>query len=380
MVKLGFFILSSKVEKQMVLNNPEFLNQVLIGIDYLWNKLMCFKMVSGLRKKELLVFTLFFIMFSSFSQNFIWNAGFHGFFDNREYFNTYTNDQTIFGSRIFGDAGFSVDARNSFAGGFSYLYELGSKGNLIDPDITLYYSYKGDITFSLGAFPRHNLINQPLFLLTDTFNYYRPNVEGMFLEYRKPFFYHNIWVDWTGRQALDKKEAILIGGSGKIQKNIFFYEHHFSFYHFALPVNPSPNDHIRDNGGLLAVIGLSPESTIFDTLLLSSGIAFSYDRHRFVYELRTPTGWYSAFNVGYKSFGVSGNLYWGDNHFLLNGDRLYQAESYQRFNFYYLSCKSNRVKARIEFSVHLLPGKVDYSQLLEIYVDLNGKKPFKKRE
>jgi hypothetical protein len=70
------------------------------------------------------------------SQVFNWELRYHGFFDNREYFNKYTIDQTIFGSRISGELGCSFNENNRIMAGADYLYEFGSKGEWIAPDVT----------------------------------------------------------------------------------------------------------------------------------------------------------------------------------------------------------------------------------------------------
>ena len=64
------------------------------------------------------------------AQHFIYKAGYFGFFDNREYFNEFVNDQTIFGSRIYGELGYSFNENNRIMAGADYLYEFGSKGEL----------------------------------------------------------------------------------------------------------------------------------------------------------------------------------------------------------------------------------------------------------
>jgi hypothetical protein len=103
------------------------------------------------------------------AQEFIWEVGNYSFFDNREYFNPFVDDQTIFGSRIYGSAGFALNENNRFAFGADYLYEFGSKGEGRDPDLILYYegSYR-ELDFKIGAFPRREEMAMPLALLSDT--------------------------------------------------------------------------------------------------------------------------------------------------------------------------------------------------------------------
>lgn len=315
-----------------------------------------------------------FVIFHVTSQTFEWRTGFHGFFDNREYFNQHTNDQTMFGSRAYAEAGFSLNDNSRVMAGLSYLYEFGSKGDLIAPDIILYYhANKGSLNFFFGAFPRKKLINQPLILLTDTLYYYRPHTEGMFLEFRKSWGYQNIWIDWTGRQTNTRRETFLIGGSGHFGKGVLFYEHHFNMYHHAAPAIPIPDDHLRDNGGLTAVCGLNLSSKLpVDSIFMSSGIGLSFDRIRNVYDFRTPVGWYSELGAELKGFGIHGSFYLGDSHIIIYGDRFYSSDSYQRIDLYYTKNHSRRISGKLQFSFHFIPGVIDYSQMLVICVDLEG--------
>ncbi|MFO7658987.1 MAG: hypothetical protein R6W78_18150 [Bacteroidales bacterium] len=311
----------------------------------------------------------------SYSQTFEWQAGFHGFFDNREYFNKYTNDQTMFGARVFAGAGFALDANNRFMAGLNYLYEFGSKGELITPDITLYYqAEKGPLKFLLGAFPRIGLIAQPMILLTDTLEYYRPNTEGMYIEFEKGIFRHDVWIDWTGRQSAERRETFLIGATGRIGKGLLFYEHNLLMYHYAAPAIPIPDDHLRDNGGITAVLGTDISSILpLDSAVFSSGIAFSYDRLRNVYDARTPAGWYSEIHLAHKGVGLHGTFYLGDAHTLLYGDRFYTSTSYQRFDLSYSRSNGSRITGRVQLSFHFVPGTLDLSQQFVVFINLEGK-------
>ncbi len=314
--------------------------------------------------------------FVTSGQYFEWKAGFHGFFDNREYFNEYTDHQTIFGSRFSVEAGFAINDHNKFKAGFNYLYEFGSKGDLIAPDITMYYNGQSKhINFFIGAFPRYGLINHPLILLKDTLEYFRPNIEGMFLGYKTNLFYHNIWIDWTSRQTDIKRETFLIGGEGMLSKGIFFYRHNFVMYHFAKPAIPLPEDRIRDNGGLTASLGADLSSRLyFDSLAITSGIAVSYDRIRSIYDFNFPVGWLNNIRIIHKGFGINGLYYRGDSQTLLYGEGFYKSKSYGRVDLFYERNNSNLIRGKLQFSLHFIPGKINSSQSFVIYLNLDGKR------
>lgn len=309
------------------------------------------------------------------AQQFEWKTGFFGFFDNREYFNEYTTPQTMGGENLSLEAGFAVDSRNRFRAGISYTYENGSKGEYLLPDIILYY--KGDwkpATFYIGSFPRYQLMSHPQAMLTDTLMYYRPMVEGMFLEHRRDWGYQNIWLDWTSRQTDTQRETFLLGASGMIHKGIFVYRHHFLMYHFAGPGIDIPDDHIRDNGGINAMTGLDlSEKTVLDTATFTTGFLMSYDQVRNVYDMRFMWGWLSDLNVNYKGFGLHGIYYRGEGQVFLYGDGFYKSGNYGRADLYFQKTWLNRIAGKLEFSMHFLPGQIDFAYAVTIRATMDGK-------
>lgn len=309
------------------------------------------------------------------AQQFEWETGFFGFFDNREYFNPYINPQTMGGENLSAEAGFAVDASNRFRAGISYTYENGSKGDYLLPDLILYY--KGEwkpATFYIGSFPRYQLISHPMAMLTDTLKYYRPMVEGMFLEHRRDWGYQNIWLDWTSRQTDTRRETFLLGASGLFHKGVFLYQHHFLMYHFAGPGISIPGDHIRDNGGFNVMAGLDlSEKTFLDTATLMTGFLTSYDQLRHVYDMRFMWGWLSDVNVNYKGFGLHGIYYRGEGQVFLYGDGFYKSGNYGRADFYFQKSWLDRISGRFEFSLHFLPGHIDFAYAVSIRATMDGK-------
>jgi len=307
------------------------------------------------------------------SQVFNWEIGYFGFMDNREYFNKYVNDQTIFGSRIYGEAGFSFNESNKIMAGADYLYEFGSKGELLAPNILLYYNgNRKNLNFYLGAFPRYNNVVMPMALMIDTFQYYRPTVEGILLSYKTPVFLHNIWIDWTGRQSYDRRESFLLGFSGYAKKGILLYRHHFVMSHVAHSKLHTSDEHLRDNGGYSAMLGLDLSSlTRLDSLTFCAGILGSYDRIRGVYDFRFPFGWIGEMDAIYKGFGLHATIYTGDSQTIISGDGFYKSTFYSRADAYY-QVTSSSIQGKLQFSFHFLPGVVDLSMSLVIHAQLEG--------
>jgi hypothetical protein len=318
------------------------------------------------------LFWLFLLHFAS-AQQFIYKVGYFGFFDNREYFNEYVNDQTIFGSRIYGEIGYSFNEGNRIMAGMDYLYEFGSKGELIAPDITAYYNgrYK-NLNLYIGAFPRVNRIVMPMALMTDTFQYYRPNVEGILINYKTPNFRHNIWIDWTGRQSYEKRESFLLGLSGYAKKGMLIYQHHFVMTHLAHSLTHGSDEQIRDNGGYSVMPGIDLSAvTGLDSLTLSAGFLGSYDRIRSVYDFSFPFGFLAEMGAVYKGFGLHGTLYSGESQVIVSGDGFYKSAFYSRADVYY-QLTTHNIDGRVQFSFHFIPGTVDLSMSLVVRAQLDG--------
>jgi hypothetical protein len=330
--------------------------------------------------KILSTFLLLFFLFTSVqSQQFVWRAGFNGFFDNREYFNPYSHDQTMFGARTFGQIGLKFDEHNEFNVGINFLYEFGSSLNSKYLQPILYYHYQTEpVKLYIGSFERRKLIDLPLVLQSDTFQYYSPNLLGIFVEAKKDWGYQNVWIDWVSRQGVTDKEIFLIGGTGFLKKGVLFYRHDFIMTHLAKTKTDAESEHIHDNGGFCAGIGINlSHKTFLDSLSLSTGLTMSYDRIRNVYSLEYYKGSLTEFCAQYKAFGIHSIVYLGDGQVQLEGDALYKAKSYERVDFFLKLFRKGPVKAKVTFSLHFIESKLNYSQAFTVYMDMGGAKNIK---
>jgi hypothetical protein len=206
------------------------------------------------------------------AQEFIWKAGNFSFFDNREYFNNYVQPQTMFGTQTFGEIGFKVDEQNSFSGGANFLYEFGSKSSKDNIKPIAYFKHNGKyVKLMVGSFSREGLYKMPDVLEHDTFRYYRPNHEGIFIEGKKGIATQTAWLDWTSRQTMTDRETFLIGGTGKVTPGKWLFRYDFIMHHHAGTAAHDTNDHIRDNGGICFFAGYNfTPFTDFDTLSIST--------------------------------------------------------------------------------------------------------------
>ncbi|MFC2116344.1 hypothetical protein ACFLTU_07700 [Bacteroidota bacterium] len=310
------------------------------------------------------------------SQDFEWNTGFDGFLDNREYFSI-KNPQTIFGARLRAEIGASISETHRLRGGLNYLYEFGSDPYSRRPDVTMYYEldYKS-FNFFIGAFPRRTLLCYPLSLMSDTLDYYRPNIQGIYLGLNKKWGYQNIFIDWTSRQTDSLPERFIFAQSGEAHFGLFYYNHHFMMGHFAGNAIEVDNS-LRDNGGFDLNLGTNLSSLVpLDTLLFHVGTLVSLDRNRQFYNYwKTPAGFTVGGMVMWKGLGLEGLYYRGKGHTFLYGDPFYRLKEYGRLDIFWSPFRSGAVRAKINVILHFANGQVDYSQQLLLSIDLDGQLP-----
>jgi hypothetical protein len=330
-----------------------------------------FLMTKSKARKILLIFPALLILSRLSGQEFIWQAGYRGFFDNREYSNEYDQSQTMFGSGLYAYGGLKINESHSFCAGLDFLFEFGStlKKDFVSP-ILFYQLQKENFEFRFGSFPRKSLTELPDMLQSDTINYYRPNLQGMFLNLEQSWGSQNLWLDWKTRQTGTDRETFQIGGTGKLKLKKIFYRHDFIMTHYANPGIRIPGIHIRDNGGLCTRIGIDLSGYVFDSLSLSTGYCFSYDRTRSEYDFRFRHGSLTELYCELYGLGLRTTLYFGDGQVQMGGDRLYAASSYQRFDLVWSVFRKDHIDGKLELSFHLVENTFDYSQAFVIHVDL----------
>jgi hypothetical protein len=316
------------------------------------------------------------------SQSFEWSTGTDVFFDNREY-NSIDNPQTIFGERLWGEAGANLGEGHRMSAGLNYLYEFGSTAGAYLPNVTMYYQYKSrKVDFHLGAFPRKTVLDFPNALLSDTLLYYRPNVEGLSIAYRGDWGHQYAFLDWTSRQSDVDHERFIMGISGRLKTGVFFLDHYLMMAHLAGKAVPDPDFHLRDNGGLNINLGIDlSEKFIFDSLCFRVGSMVSLDRTRGLDNgWQTPAGFLGQFEAFYKALGIRGMYYRGQGHTFFYGDPFYKLKQYGRLDFYVMPFRREHIKLKIGMAMHFAESQIDYSQQVLLSVDLSGHGPARNSE
>ena len=308
---------------------------------------------------------------SAKGQNFYWRAGFTSITDNREYFNDLQDGKTIFGTRVNGVAGIRVDSIHHFNAGVNYMYENGGElvGEPVSP-VIYYHVRKTPLDFYAGAFPREDLLNYPLALMKDSLRYYRPHIEGLYLQTSGNFGHEKLWIDWTSRQTSEDREAFMFGNSGQLNWKWAFFEHYFMMYHYAKRAG-NTDDHIRDNGGAIGRVGgeLSPYLPV-DTFRVAAGMALFLDQHRGFYEMKAKQGFIADANIRRGIFGIKGTYFKGEGQEIIQGDNFYQANEYCRLDFFVFPVFTEHVTGRFMFSLHFFNRTIDHSQTLVLSMNI----------
>ena len=314
-----------------------------------------------------------------------WYGSFSNICDNREYFSNYAHSQTILGARLNLGSGFEVDSLHQVFAGLNYMIEYGHKpfSNPIpdnaannrswNPVVDLYYKYeKENFRVQLGSFPRYKNLNYPLALITDTFQYYRPNIQGGFMELAGTWGNQNVWCDWISRQTYIAREQFMAGTSGHIQFKNLYIEDYLYMFHNASSMAKDTSSHLQDNGGFAFYAGYDLNNkTPLDILKIDIGYVGAYNRFR-----PDPYGFFSGIQVRafifYKFAGIDGTYYKGEKLPLVNGDPFYSnTGNYARFDAYIHPFKSKHIDSKIGWSFHILDGGKKLDNSLQVLLRVN---------
>jgi len=127
-----------------------------------------------------------------------------------------------------------------------------------------------------------------------------------------------------------------------------------------------------NNAGFTVMPGLDLSTVSgLDSLTLSAGVLFSYDRIRGVYDFRFPVGFLAEMEIVHQGFGLHGTLYSGESQVITSGDGFYKSTFYGRADVYYQLSKAH-INGRVQVSMHFLPGVTDLSMSLVVRAQLDG--------
>jgi len=322
----------------------------------------------------------------AFSQELNWRLDAFSFFDNTEFGHSAVKiPQTMAGVQVAPEVGIAWDTLNKANIGVNLLHEFGSPQTIDKLYPTAYYeSDRGPFRFLMGAFPRSRTIeNYPRLFFQDSILYYRPNINGIFAEYRKNDNYFNVWLDWTGRQSKTLNEQFFIGFSGRYKIGIFYLQHFGAMYHYAGKMDPVVEEPLHDNLLFLTSAGIDlAGKTCFTKLEANAGWVIRLERSRaensgwiasdgFLTETRAEYKWIGLFNTFYKGnnmmyyYSELGNkLYWGDP--------TYRSKTSDRSDFYIRFLQSHTVDLELTYSLTFMENRMYHEQMLKLIVNLNS--------
>jgi hypothetical protein len=324
-----------------------------------------------------------------FSQDVLYKAGVHNFFDNNEFSGSLVGtSQTMAGVHFVPQIGLQWDAKHRIFAGVDAMHEYGSNKTVGYYNPIVYYEFDSKpFRFYMGAFPRKMALNNyPLFFFQDSIANYRPVMNGFFWEYAsEKGSYMNIWLDWTSRQTLTKRETFFMGWSGRYNRNIFYGQHLGYMYHFAGTMNPESHTPVHDNGRIWTALGIDLSSkTQLDKLEFNAGWAIGLEQDR-----ATDAGWISPQGIlseikaEYRGIGLFNTYYKGGSQAkfydefgseLYWSDRLYRATRYDRLDGYLYFLKTDAVTLKFIFSLHFVGSGMYTEQQLYATFDLDNLK------
>ena len=295
--------------------------------------------------------------------------------------------QTMAGVHVAPELGVVWDTLNKVNVGADLLHEFGSPQAIDKLYPTAYYeSDRGPIRFMMGAFPRSRAIeNYPRLFFQDSVSYYRPNINGIFTEYRKDGNNFNVWLDWTGRQSKTVNEQFFIGFSGKYTAGIFYLQHFGAMFHYAGKMDPVVEEPLHDNLLFLTSGGIDLSGkTCLTKLETNAGWVIRSERSRadnsgwiksngLLVETKVEYKWVGLFNTFYKGndmmyyYSELGNkLYWGDP--------TYRSKTSDRSDFYIRFLQSHTVDLELTYSLTFMEERMYHEQMLKLIVNLNSLK------
>ena len=329
------------------------------------------------------------------------------FLDNREYERDYNIDETIAGTRQNIISSINIDHSNAswqqtLYLGYDWLSEFGAKNSddgttllnqelpnnngkehpnikisnsiTFRPQQWLIYSHviHDDLEFMGGHFPQKYLLLKRHPALWDLrYDYYRPNIEGLFIHLKNQKTM--LWIDWTSRQTMTANETFATGIQSFIPlaSNLKFSFDSVLFHYAANAAIKTP---VRDNFGSIFGFTYGQEFTSESGpgLQISLKALTSYDRQRAAPHLNINQSLSKEvsglLDVTYENDQnqYSLSLENGGKHQLMHGDSFYHAPYYNKIQVGHKFASLEKGQFLLQFSVHQTPDHIAVSQKISI--------------
>lgn len=321
------------------------------------------------------------------AQGVTWSVDLNTVFDNREGDEYYSDNGTIFLTRVAPEVGLTfMDGIHKIAGGVSWIQPCGDDWNRHKVKPTVYYRYDaGEWRASFGLFPRSQFIEPlPVYLLSDSIAYREPNVRGVLVQYVKPRGYAELSLDWRAQQSETKREAFNVNFNGLWNpRGAFIVGGHAQVNHLAKRKNAPEGESVNDDIMVNPYVGLNlTGKTAFDSLVVKAGALVSLQRSRIAGGWQNRAGVLVNAVAEKKRISIEETLFVGKNVMplyplygtLLNmGDPYFQAPFYSRtdVNFHFIRNRFVNLEASLVF--HYTEEAFGFWQQLKLRVFIDNK-------
>ncbi|MDP4276605.1 MAG: hypothetical protein Q8914_03125 [Bacteroidota bacterium] len=297
------------------------------------------------------------------AQSIDWTVGLMNFFDNTEFEgSSYQHPQTMGGLRIAPTVGLKLDSIHQVCLGVNALKEFGTDSFWDGAILTAYYQYNAKpFRFMMGSFPRKGLLDAlPKAFFQDSIQYYRPNMTGIWWQYQKNKLDASLFLDWTGRKALEVHEAFFVGALLTYKPSVFFAEWQgLMFHHAASGMLIGVHENFINH----AAVGLDlAHLTPLDSLTADVGYLGGYSRDRRMTSAFTIRhGLLAELQAEWHRIGLASTTYIGAGMMpdynirgttTYWGDPLYRGTFYNRTDLSYQFFKSKNVSLKLMSSQH----------------------------
>ena len=308
-----------------------------------------------------------------------------GLFDNRE-FKGDMQPQTIYGMRLMPEIGIDA-APHRIRVGFSKIWEFGAD-DIIDPEIILYYRYRGPVSYFFGAIPRNNLQRQlPDAFLYDSIAFFEPTIGGTLIQYKGKYWQSELYCNWFSRQTFTNREAFRIVWDGFVGTGMIGGGWFVAMTHFAntMQHNHALYEKFQFNPYLSFDLSKGLESDF--KVKADAGMLFSIVHcraHDFWY---TPMGFLGDIQLGWKRFDIKSTVFAGaPQQPYLNdpeaGLKFHRSDPFYNHSFYnktemgIMFISDENVQLGFRWNLHFTPGTpIHNQQLITLKYRIGFRKP-----
>lgn len=284
--------------------------------------------------------------------------------------------QTMTGVHLVPTLDVQFDNSLSLHTGVDLLSLSGSEKSIDKNEFLAWFKYsRKNADLYVGSFDKNNLLsNYNEFFFSDSSKYFRNVMKGVFWNIRTKASYFNMWIDWTGMQTDNDREAFFVGSSAHYSMKNIFLEYQAYMFHFARSRVPTPDMFLYDNALLQMDLGWANGITPQTKLKVFAGLLLGYERQRDgISDAYKSIGLIAGLDLYSNRWGISNLIYFGDEKSVFYNryaDILYWNTPFLRANYYLKSelffnlINHKYLKGRISSVFRFSEGELMFEQKL----------------